>query len=81
MTKSGEWIGSISRIEVTPGGDGVLSTEWRVTVTLGQRVLGVVVVSHQPDHGVHVSYTWSISGKYQSSGGLVIGEPVSVLLH
>ena len=56
-----ERIRSVPRVEVVPGGDGILSTVGRTAVTDGQRVLGVVVVPHQLYHGPHVNHLRSVS--------------------
>ena len=56
MTESLEGIGPIPRVEVVTGRDGVLPAVGRTAVTPGERVGGVVVVSHQLDHGLHVTH-------------------------
>ena len=47
VAKGREGIGSISRVEVTPSRDGILSTVGRRAVTRRDRILGVIVVSLQ----------------------------------
>ena len=50
MAQGREWIGSISRVEVTPSRDGILPAVGRGTVTRRDGVLGVVVVSLQGEY-------------------------------
>ena len=45
VTKGGEGIGSVSRVQITPGRDGIFSTVGRGAVTLGEGVFRVIVVS------------------------------------
>ena len=67
MTESLEGIGPIPRVEVITGRDGVLPAVGRTAVTPGERVGGVVVVSHQLDHRLHVTHL----------RGVPDGEPTS----
>ena len=61
MAESMEGVSSISRVEIIPGGDGILSAVGGAAVAGRQGVLGVVVVPHQLYHGPHVSHLRSVS--------------------
>ena len=73
MTEGVKRVSAVARVEIITGGDGVLSAVGRVALTPGQRVHGVVVVSHQLHHGGQVRHTRGVPvGKYIKLGQMIV---------
>lgn len=75
-----ERVRSIQRVQVGTASDGVLGRVRWIAIASGERVLGVVVGSHQGDHGGHVSDSVMVSLEDQSSRRFVVAVPVAELL-
>ena len=82
MTEGGKGIRSVGWIHVVAGRNGVFGRVRGVALLAArQRVVLVVVVAHQRDHRAQILDVRLVSLEHQRPRGLVVREPVAVLLH
>lgn len=78
MAQGSKGVRPILGVEVIPGRNGILSTEWRCAVAAGEGVMLKVIVAHQLNHGADVLYFHMVPLENQGSWGFIISEPVPI---